>query len=118
MKKTFLCLFLLTVFSLPAVAEFSFDLKTESLSIQKGLQASISLSFSNQSEKTSQITVRAEPSSTQLETVLHETFITLQPKETTSFSLTIKPKTGISDGTYTVKITASDDENVLKKLFA
>lgn len=106
--KTFLFAFFLILFAQSIFADFSFNPETSLVSIEKGLQASVQLIFHNDTNSSTDITLRAESPNSSLQVFLQENSFTLHKGERTSVSLTLKPLESLSEGTYFVTVTASD----------
>ncbi|MBI4045153.1 MAG: hypothetical protein HY392_05570 [Candidatus Diapherotrites archaeon] len=108
MKQTISLLVFAVLLAPVAFADFSFQPQTTTLSIEKGLEASIQLLFHNDSNASTDISVRAESTNPGLQVFLQEDGFTLHEGERTSVSLVIKPLLGIADGAYFVTVTARD----------
>ena len=108
MKKALFLFVLVALLSQQATANFSFNPETTVVSVEKGLQASVQLLFHNDSNASTDISVKAESGNTNLQAFLQEDSFTLHEGERTSVSLVIKPLQALPDGTYFVTVTAKD----------
>ncbi|GEM_PF-3242842 len=98
-----------------ATSSFSFFTPTNTISVEKGIQASVPLEFANLSGNAITVNVLVDSTENNLEVVMPQTQFVLNKNESTSFTLTLKPKEGIQDGTYNLNIRSTAGSETLTR---